>query len=121
MINNGIMNKDPYVVPDQALLIILDSKSAVCMANNGNNTKHIRQIYRIIKLLRNGEEFNLHKKVWCEGCIQLSEIGTKDVVEYGLNPRLGYTMAILENGRTHLYKRGNRNTGNSEEQDVLTD
>ena len=28
------LNKDPDIVPEEALLIVLDSKSAVCIANN---------------------------------------------------------------------------------------
>ena len=35
MINNELINKDPYVFPGQEPLIILDIKSAVCMAKNG--------------------------------------------------------------------------------------
>ena len=34
MLNNEFLNKDPDVVPEQAPLIILNSKSDVCMARN---------------------------------------------------------------------------------------
>ena len=44
MLNNDIMNKDPYVVPYQAPIVIIDKISSVCMANNGKNTKHTRHI-----------------------------------------------------------------------------
>ena len=67
MLNNELTNKDPYVIPYQALLIIFDSKSAVCMAKNGKDTKQTRHISRRMNLGRNGEECNLHKKFWCEG------------------------------------------------------
>ena len=39
-INNDILNKDTYVVPEQSPLIILDAKYTLCMANNDNYTKH---------------------------------------------------------------------------------
>ena len=38
MTNNYFMNKDTYVVPGKAPLIILYSKSAVCMAETGKDT-----------------------------------------------------------------------------------
>ena len=56
ILNNELMNKDPYVVPEQAPLIILYSKSDVCMKNNGKDTKHTRHISRRMKLVRNGED-----------------------------------------------------------------
>ena len=39
MLNIELMNKDTDVVPEKAPLIILDRKSAVCMANNSKDTK----------------------------------------------------------------------------------
>ena len=59
------MNKDPYVVPEQAPLIIFDSKSAVCVAKNGKDTKHTIHTSRIIHFVRNGEEWNVQKIFWC--------------------------------------------------------
>ena len=44
MLINEFLNKDPEIVPEEAPLIILDSKSAMCMAKNGNYTKHTRHI-----------------------------------------------------------------------------
>ena len=41
---NGFINKDQDIVPDEAPLIVLGSKYAMCMANNGKDTKHTRQI-----------------------------------------------------------------------------
>ena len=46
MINNELLNKDPNVFPEQAHLIILDSKSAIYTDKNGKDTKHTRNIYR---------------------------------------------------------------------------
>ena len=43
---NELVNKDPYIFPEEATLIILDGKSDVCMANNGKDTNLIRNIYR---------------------------------------------------------------------------
>ena len=36
---NVLLNKDPDIVPEETPLIILDSKSAMCMAKNGKDTK----------------------------------------------------------------------------------
>ena len=81
MLNNEFMNKDPDVVPKYSSLIILDRKLTVCMTNNGKYTKHTRYISREINFVRNGEEWNLHKIVWCEGYMKLEDIGTNNVEE----------------------------------------
>ena len=91
------MNKDPYVVPEQAYFIILDIKSAVCMSNNGKDTKHTRQISRIMHFVINDEEWNLHKKLWCEGGLKLAYVVTKNVMENEFNPILGYSVVRLDN------------------------
>ena len=41
MLNNEFLNKDKDVVPEQATVIILDSKSAILMANNGDRIQNI--------------------------------------------------------------------------------
>ena len=56
MLNNEFLKKDPYVVPEQLPLIILDRKSSICMANNGKDAKHTRHISRRINFVRNGKE-----------------------------------------------------------------
>ena len=48
---------------------------------------------------RNGEEWNSHNTVWFEGGLQLADIGTDNVREGELNPRLGYDIVRLENGQ----------------------
>ena len=53
-----LLNKDPCIVLEEAPLIVLDSKSAICMAKNGKDTKHTRHIARRIHLVRNGEKWN---------------------------------------------------------------
>ena len=70
-LNNEFTKIIIVVVPEQALLIILGRKSAIYMANNGKDTKHTREISRRMNFVRNGDECNLHKTVWCEGGLQL--------------------------------------------------
>ena len=45
----------------EAPLIVLDSKSAMCMAKNGKDTKHTIHIVRIMHFVRNGEKCKMHK------------------------------------------------------------
>ena len=51
MLNNEFMNNDPYVVPEQSLLIILDRKSDVCMTKNVKDTKHTINLTKRIHFL----------------------------------------------------------------------
>ena len=51
-----LLKKDTDIVPEEAPLIVVDSKSDICMANNGKDTKHTRHIERIINFVRNGEK-----------------------------------------------------------------
>ena len=44
MLINELLKKDPDMVPEEVPLIILDFKSANCMAKNGKDTKHTRHI-----------------------------------------------------------------------------
>ena len=55
MLINELLKKYPCIGPEEAPLIILDSKSAVCMDNNGNNTKNKMHINRRLYFVRNGE------------------------------------------------------------------
>ena len=99
MLNIEFSNKYPYVVPEQAPLIILYNKEAIYMDNNGKETKHTRHITRRMHFVRNDEECNFHKTVWCEGGLQLEEIGTKNIKEDELNLRLGYEKVRIYNGK----------------------
>ena len=54
MLVHELLNEDPDMVPKEAPLIVLDSKSAMCMAKNGKDTKHTRHISRIMHFVRNG-------------------------------------------------------------------
>ena len=83
-------------------------KSAVCMSNNGKDTKHIRQIYRRVHLVRNGEKWKMHKLDWCEGGVKLAEIATKNVDDPNLTPKMKYIMVRLEKWDKKLVQRGDR-------------
>ena len=50
MLIHELLNKDQYIVPEEAPMIVLYGKSDMCMANNGNNAKHTRHIARIMHL-----------------------------------------------------------------------
>ena len=50
------LNKDTDIVPEEVPLIILDSEFAVCMANNGKDTKHKIHIARRVIFVSNGEQ-----------------------------------------------------------------
>ena len=65
-----LLNKDPYIVPEKDPLIVLYSKSDICMANNGKDTKHTRHIARIMHFVSNGEKCKMHKIDWCDGGLQ---------------------------------------------------
>ena len=79
ILNNELLNNNPNVFPEQAPLIILDIKSAFCMAKHGKDNKHSKHISRRMHFATNGEECIFHKKVWCEGYIYLSDMVTKNV------------------------------------------
>ena len=85
------------MVTKEAPLIVLYSKSAMCMAKNGKDTKHTRHITRRMRFVRNGEKCKMRKIYWCEGGLQLAYIGTKNVSEPDLTPRMKYIMVRLEN------------------------
>ena len=73
MLVHQLLNEDPDMVPKEAPLIFLDSKSNMRMAKNVRDTKHTRHIARRIHLVKNGEKCKMHKIEWCEGGLQLEE------------------------------------------------
>ena len=75
MLIHKFLNKDPEIFTQEAPLIVLYSKPAVCMANNCKYTKHTRHIARRMHLVRNGEKCKMHIIDWCEGGLQLADIG----------------------------------------------
>ena len=97
MLIHLLLNKDTYIVPEEAPLIILDINYVVCMTNNGKYTKHTRHISRRVHFVRNSEKFKMHKIDWCEGFLQSAYISTKNYGEKYLNPRIKYIMVRLKN------------------------
>ena len=85
------------MVPEEYPLIVLDSKSAMCMANNGKYTKHTRHITRRMHFVRNGEKCKMQKIDWCEVGMQLEDVGTKNISEPDLTPRMKFILVILKN------------------------
>ena len=73
----------------------MDSKYAMCMDKNGKDTKHTRHIARRMHFVINGEKWKMQKIDWCEGGLQLADIGTKNVSEPDLTPGMKYIMARL--------------------------
>ena len=67
MLIHELMNKDPDIFPEESSLKGLDSKSSMCMAKNGKDTKHTRHISSRMHFVINGEKFKMHKIDWCEG------------------------------------------------------
>ena len=66
------------------------------MAKNGKDIKHNRNIARRIHFVSKGEKCNMHKIDWCEGGLQLADIGTKNLIEPNLTPRMEYIMVTLK-------------------------
>ena len=92
-----LLNKYPDIVPEEDHLIVLGSKSSMCMAKSGKDTKHTRHIARRMNFVRNGENFKMHKIDWYEGGLQLADIGTKNVSEPDITPMMKYIVIRLEN------------------------
>ena len=61
-----------------APLIILDSKSDVCIYNNGKDTNHTSHISRRLQFVGNCENFKMHKIDWCEVGLKLADIATNN-------------------------------------------
>ena len=55
MLIHEYLNKGPFIVLEEAPLMVLASNSVMSMAKNGKDTKHTRHISRRIHLVRNGE------------------------------------------------------------------
>ena len=96
MLNDEFWDKDRYVIPEQAPLIILDIKSAICVVNNGKDTKHTIHISRRINFVINYKECNFHNIVRCEAGLKLADIETNNVREDEFNPILGYSRLGLD-------------------------
>ena len=106
-----LLNKDPDIFAEEAPLIILYSKSDVCIANKCRNTKHTMHTARGVHFVRNGENWKIQKIDWYEGGLQLEDIATKNVGENDLNTRMKYIMVRLDNWDGTLLQKGLQNTG----------
>ena len=104
MLFHKFLNKDSDIVPEEAPLIVLDSKSAVCMYKNGKDTKHTRHISRRVHFVRNGKKWKMHKIEWCEGGLQLANIAITNVGDNELNTRMKYIMVRLDKWYTTIVK-----------------
>ena len=105
------MCKDPYIVPEEAPLIILDSKSSLCISKNGKDNNHTRHIERIVHLIMNFENCRMQNIGWCEGGLKWADIYTRNVGDNDLNPRMKFIMARLDNWYRTLVQGGWQNTG----------
>ena len=85
------------MVPKEAPLIVLDKKYAMCVAENGEDTKHTRHIARRMHSVRNGKKCKMNRIDWCEGGLQLADNGTNNVSEPDLTSIMKYIMVRLEN------------------------
>ena len=65
------------------------------MAKNGKDTKHTRYIARRMHFVRNGEKCKMRMIDCCERGLQLADIGTNNVSEPDLTPRIKYIMVRL--------------------------
>ena len=110
MLIHEFLNKDRNIVREEAPLIILDSRSATCMAKNGKDTKHTRHISRRVHFVRNGENWKMHNIDWCEGGLQLADIATNNVGKNDLNTRIKYIMVSLENWEITFVQEGWQDT-----------
>ena len=97
MFIHEFLNKNPDIVTEEATLIILDSNSAMCIANNGKDTKQTIHISRIMNSATNGEKCKMHKIDCCEGGLQLEDIATNNVGEHDLTPSMKYIMVRIDN------------------------
>ena len=61
MLVHELLNEYSDMVPKEAPLIVLDSKSDMCMAKNGKDTKQTRHISRRMHFVRNGEKCKMQK------------------------------------------------------------
>ena len=103
---NEFLKNDPYIVTEEYPLIILDNKSAVYMAKNGKDKNHTRHITRRVNLVRNGEQWKMHKIDWCEGGLKLADIATQNVGENDLHTIMKYSMVSIDNWQRTLVKEG---------------
>ena len=64
MLIHELLNKDPDIVPEEAPMVVLDSKSAMRMSKNAKDTKHTRHFARRMNFVRNGEKCKMYNIDW---------------------------------------------------------
>ena len=67
------------------------------MANSFKDTNHASHISRRVHFVINCEKLKMHRIDWCEVCLKLVGIATKNVGESYLNTIMKYIMVILDN------------------------
>ena len=92
MLIHKLLKKDPDIVPEEAPVIFLDIKYAMCMSKNSKDNKHTRHIVRKMRCLRNGKKFKMHKIDRCEVSLKFSNIADTNVGEPDVTPGKKYIM-----------------------------
>ena len=116
-----LLNKDTDIFSEEAPLFILDSKSAVCMANSGKDDNNTSHISKRVHFVRNGEKCKMRNIDKCEGGQQLTYIRTNNVGKNDLNHIIKYIMARLDNWYRTLVQEGWQDTGYSIVTSVMYD
>ena len=75
----------------------MDSKSPVCMFNNGHETNHTSNISIRVHFLINFEKCEMKNIEWCEGGLQYAVIVITHVGKNYLNTRMKYIIVRLNN------------------------
>ena len=118
MLIQEFLNKDTDIVPEEAPLILLYSKYAMCMAKNVKDNKHTMHIASRTNFLRNGDKWNIHKIHWCEGVMQLADISTNNAGEHDLTSRIKYIIVRTYNWDRTLVQEGLQNIVYSMEKEL---
>ena len=75
----------------------MDSKSAVCMANNVKYNNNSIPIAMIVHFVGHGENWKMHKIDWCERGMQLTDIATNNAGKHDFTTIMKYIMVRLDN------------------------
>ena len=110
MLIDELLNKNLDIVPEEAPLIVLISKSDMCMPNISKDTNHTRHIASKIHFVSNGEKCKMRNIDWYEVGLKLAYIGTNNVGENDLIPRIKYIMVRLDNLDRTCVQEGRQNT-----------
>ena len=67
------------------------------MDKNFKDADHTRHISRRVNLVRNGENWKVHKIYWFEGGLLFTDIATKNIGDDNLNPNIKYIVEMIYN------------------------